>query len=84
MVNGWKIGKMDQKWVKTGFSWIYWKDWSWIFTEFVLVGMFLHKSDIWANLISWNMGQNVLRQSFWKIVPLTMSPEQIYETGLDD
>ena len=84
MVNGWKIRKMDQKWVKTDFSWIYWKDLSLIFTDFVLFGMFLHKSDIWANLSLWNMGQNVLRQSFWKNVPLTMSPEQIYETGWDD
>ena len=68
---------------KTGFSWIYWKDWSWIFTEFVLFGMFLHKFHIWENYSFSDMGQNVLRQSFWMNFSLIMSLEQIYETELE-
>ena len=46
---------------KTCFSWIHWKDWSWIFTEFVLFGMFLHKSHTWENFSFWDMGQSVLQ-----------------------
>ena len=53
------------KWTKNGsktcFSWIHWKDWSWIFTEFVLFGMFLHKSHTWENFSFWDMGQSVLQ-----------------------
>ena len=75
------------KWTKNGsktcFSWIYWKDWSWIFTEFVLFGMLLHKFHIWENYSFSDMGQNVLRQSFWMNFSLIMSLEQIYETELE-
>ena len=53
-----------------------------IFTEFVLwwkfilFAMFLHKSDIWGNFGSWDMGQNVLIQSDCSIFKSTISPKQ--------
>ena len=68
---------------ETGFSWIYWLDWWWIFTEFVLFGMFLRKSHVWEKFRSWDMGHNGLRQSFWGNFSLTMSLEEMYEIELD-
>ena len=76
------------KWTKNGsktcFSWIYWKDWSWIFTEFVLFGMFLHKSHTWENFSFWDMGKVFYRESFWRNFSLTMSLEIIYGIELDN
>ena len=78
-----KLVKWNKNGSNTGFSWIYWEDWSWIFTEFVLFGMFLHKFHIWENFSFSDMGQNVLRQSFWMNFSSIMSLEQIYETELE-
>ena len=68
-----KFGKMDQKWARNRVSWIYWKIWSLIFTEFVLYwklvlfAVFLHKSHIWEKFCPWEMGENVLSQSDCRI-----------------
>ena len=81
------IGKMDQKWIKNRVFWIYWKNLSLIFTEFILYWkftlfvVFLHKSHIWENFGSWDMGQNVLSQLDCKIFQSTISPEKINETA---
>ena len=64
-----KIGKIDQKMGQNRVFLIYWKVWSLIFTKFVLqwklalFAVFWHKSHIWENFCSLDMGQIVLSQS---------------------
>ena len=79
-----KMGKWTKNGSKTCFSWIYWQDWPWSFTDFLLFVMVQQKSHIWENFSSWDMRQNVFRQSFWRNFSLTMSLEQIYEIELDN
>ena len=79
-----KLVKWTKNGSKTGFFWIWWKDWYIIFTEFVLFGMLLQKLHIWENFSYWDIGENVLRQSFWRNFSLTISLEEIFEIELDN
>ena len=69
-----EIRENGPKMAKSMVFWIYWKIFSLIFSEFVLqwifilFAVFLHKSRIWKNFISWDLGQNVLSQSDCRII----------------
>ena len=80
-----KLGKWTKNGPKTGFFEFIEK-----FCHYLLLTLpydeiyficckFLHKFHIWENFCSWDMGQNVLRQSDCKIFQSTISLEQINE-----
>ena len=73
-----KIGEMAKNkvfWIKNFESKIWWL----IFTEFVLqlsflfLAVFKHKSYIWEESCSWDLGQNALSQSDYRIFKLIIS-----------
>lgn len=66
----WKPGKLYTKVHKqTGLFWLYWKIWSFIFSEFglkrkfILFAVLLHKAHAWEKSGSLDMGQNAPGQS---------------------
>ena len=62
--------------------WIYWKNWHYVFLEFVmwwkiiLFAIFQHKSHFWEKSSPWEMGKNALGQSDCRIFKSTMYTEQ--------
>ena len=56
----------------TNFYWI-------CYVIFILFGVLLHKSHIWKKSFFWNIGQNSLSQSDYRIFKSTISPDQIDE-----
>ena len=84
----WLILPEMVKWNKNGsktcFFWIHWKDWSWIFTEFVLFGMFCRNPILEKILVSEIWAKVFYRQSFSRNFSLTMSLEIIYGIELNN
>ena len=63
------------KWAKSRGFGIYWKVWSFIFSQFSIyyvkyVLFAMNKSHIWEKSSSWDMGQNALSQLDFRILKL--------------
>ena len=79
-----KLGKWTKNGPKTGFfefieKFCHYLYWLCSMMKFILFVVFLHKFHVWENFCSWDMGQNVPRQSHCKIFQSAISLEQINE-----
>ena len=70
-----KMGKTGQKWAKHQVCWKMFIMFSWI-RNFLLFAVFLHKFYIWEKFDVWDMHQNALGQSNFRIFKSTIFLEQ--------